>query len=100
MGRTLPDGLLERDAPLAQLRLSARQMARSGQGEGVLLRGEAGVGKTTLLARFVSQLDPGLRVSQNRWAPCRGHLDKLGVDNRTQAVAYALQDRAGVKSTS
>jgi DNA-binding NarL/FixJ family response regulator len=27
-------------------------------------------------------------------------LTKLGVDNRTQAVAYALQDRAGVESTS
>ncbi|MDT5084531.1 MAG: hypothetical protein QOJ61_1574, partial [Mycobacterium sp.] len=43
-------GLLERDAPLAQLGVLARRMARSGHGEVVLLRGEAGVGKTALLA--------------------------------------------------
>ena len=56
------DGLLERDAPLAQLGVLARRVARGGSGEVVLLRGEAGVGKTAVLARFVSQLNSGLRV--------------------------------------
>jgi DNA-binding CsgD family transcriptional regulator len=63
-GQPLGDGLLERDAPLAQLRALARRTSRSRHGEVVLLRGEAGVGKTALLASFVSQLDSGLRVLQ------------------------------------
>ncbi|MGA9491857.1 MAG: AAA family ATPase, partial [Mycobacterium sp.] len=67
----MPSNLLERDAPLAQLRLSAHRMARSGNGEVVLLRGEAGVGKTTVLASFVRQLNSELRV-------LRGWCDPLG----------------------
>jgi len=70
-------GLLERDAPLAQLRMLARRMARSGHGEVVLLRGEAGVGKTALLARFVGQLDSGLRVLQG-WCDPLGAPRPLG----------------------
>jgi AAA ATPase domain len=58
------NGLLERDAPLTQLGVLARRMARSGRGEVVLLRGEAGVGKTAVLAAFTGQLDSGLRVLQ------------------------------------
>ncbi len=52
----------ERDAQLAQLNALARRVARGGPGEVVLLRGEAGVGKTALLAKFVGQLDSGPRV--------------------------------------
>ena len=40
------DGLLERDAVLARLGALARRVARGDPGEVVLLRGEAGVGKT------------------------------------------------------
>jgi DNA-binding CsgD family transcriptional regulator len=58
----LRDGLLERDAQLAQLNALARRVARGGPGEVVLLRGEAGVGKTAMLAKFVDQLGTGLRV--------------------------------------
>jgi DNA-binding CsgD family transcriptional regulator len=58
----LRDGLLERDAQLAQLNALARRVARGGPGEVVLLRGEAGVGKTAMLAKFVGQLGTGLRV--------------------------------------
>jgi DNA-binding CsgD family transcriptional regulator len=58
----LVDGFLERDAQLAQLNALARRVARGGPGEVVLLRGEAGVGKTTLLARFADQLNPRPRV--------------------------------------
>jgi DNA-binding CsgD family transcriptional regulator len=56
------DGLLERDAPLAQLEGLARRVARGGPGEVVLLRGEAGIGKTGVLTKFVNQLSFGLRV--------------------------------------
>ncbi|MGA7133784.1 MAG: AAA family ATPase [Mycobacterium sp.] len=76
-------GLLERDAPLAQLGVLARRMARSGHGEVVLSRGEAGVGKTALLARFVSQLDSGLRVLQ-------GWCDPLGAPRPLGPLTDAL----------
>ncbi len=77
------DGLLERDAPLAQLRVLARRMARGGRGEVVLVRGEAGVGKTAVLARFVSQLDSGLRVLQ-------GWCDPLGAPRPLGPLTDAL----------
>ena len=51
----LMNALLEREAPLAQLNALARRVVRGGPGEVVLLRGEAGVGKTALLARFADQ---------------------------------------------
>ena len=56
------DGLLERDAVLAQLGALARRVARGDPGEVVLLRGEAGVGKTAVLAQFAGGLDRRLRV--------------------------------------
>jgi len=63
----LVNALLEREAPLAQLNALARRVARGGPGEVVLLGGEAGVGKTAVLAKVVSQLNPGLRVLRGRW---------------------------------
>jgi DNA-binding CsgD family transcriptional regulator len=56
------DGLLERDAVLAQLGTFARRVSRGDSGHVVLLRGEAGVGKTAVLARFAGGLGPRLRV--------------------------------------
>jgi DNA-binding CsgD family transcriptional regulator len=56
------DGLLERDAVLAQLGALARRVARGDPGEVVLLRGEAGVGKTAVLAQFADGPDRRLRV--------------------------------------
>jgi DNA-binding CsgD family transcriptional regulator len=56
------DGLLERDAVLAQLGALARRVARGDPGEVVLLRGEAGVGKTAVLTQFAGGLDRRLRV--------------------------------------
>jgi DNA-binding CsgD family transcriptional regulator len=54
------DRLLERDAMLAELDRCRRTAARSGRI--VLLRGEAGVGKTTVIARFLAGLGLGTRV--------------------------------------
>jgi DNA-binding CsgD family transcriptional regulator len=65
------NALLEREAPLSQLNALARRVVRGGPGEVVLLRGEAGVGKTALLGRFADQLEPRLRV-------LRGWCDPLG----------------------
>ena len=56
------DGLLERDAVLAQLGALARRVARGDPGEVVLLRGEAGVGKTAVLAQFADGPDRRLRA--------------------------------------
>jgi DNA-binding CsgD family transcriptional regulator len=66
-GADLVVSLLERDAALAQLGLLARRVARGGPGEVVLVRGEAGIGKTAVLARFVDQLDSALR---GLWGRC------------------------------
>jgi predicted ATPase len=79
----LVDGFLERGAQLAQLNALARRVARGGPGEVVLLRGEAGVGKTTLLARFADQLNPRLRV-------LRGWCDPLGAPRPLGPLTDAL----------
>jgi DNA-binding CsgD family transcriptional regulator len=59
--------LLERDAALAQLSALARRPARRRPGEVVLVRGEAGIGKTAVLATFVEGLDSDARVL---WGRC------------------------------
>ena len=53
--------LLERDAVLAQLARWRRQ-AVGGAGRVVLLRGEAGVGKTAAIGRFLAQRGPRVAV--------------------------------------
>jgi DNA-binding CsgD family transcriptional regulator len=55
------DQLLERGATLAELDQAQRAVARGG-GRLVLLRGEAGVGKTTVIARFVAGLGQRARA--------------------------------------
>jgi DNA-binding CsgD family transcriptional regulator len=55
------DRLLERDEVLAELG-RCRRVAARGSGRMVLLRGEAGVGKTAVIARFLAGLGPGARV--------------------------------------
>ena len=79
----LVNALLEREAPLAQLTASARRVERGGHGEVVLLRGEAGVGKTALLARFADHLEPRLRV-------LRGWCDPLGAPRPLGPLTDAL----------
>ena len=54
-------GLLERQAVLAELTGLARRVARGG-GRLVLLRGEAGVGKTAVIAGFLGGLDVSVTV--------------------------------------
>ena len=53
--------LVERDALLATLRANLEQ-ASAGSGRLVLVRGEAGIGKTALIRRFVGSLDAGVTV--------------------------------------
>jgi DNA-binding CsgD family transcriptional regulator len=55
------DRLLERDTVLAEL-VRCRRGAARGCGRIVLLRGEAGVGKTTVIARFIAGLGQRTRV--------------------------------------
>lgn len=54
-------GLLERDAVLSELGTLARA-ANRGAGRVVLLRGEAGVGKTAVVTAFTAGLDRSVRV--------------------------------------
>ena len=56
----MPDCLLEREAVLAELGALARGLKRSA-GRVVLLRGEAGIGKTAVITRFAAGLDPAVR---------------------------------------
>ena len=57
------DRLLERDAVLAELRSLHRATVRKG-GRVVLLRGEAGVGKTATIEHFLAELGKGVRVAR------------------------------------
>src|SRR5688500_4231936 len=56
-----PMRLLERDAPLATL-AALRTEAQASGGRLVFVEGEAGVGKTSLLAEFRRGLPPGVRA--------------------------------------
>ncbi|THK39183.1 LuxR family transcriptional regulator [Ensifer sp. MPMI2T] len=53
--------LLDREGPLEAL-LSAVRSAAAGRGSTVLLEGEAGIGKTSLLREFAEHADKGWRV--------------------------------------
>ena len=53
--------LLEREGPLEAL-LSSERRAAAGHGSTVLLEGEAGIGKTSLLQEFAGRADKGCRV--------------------------------------
>jgi DNA-binding CsgD family transcriptional regulator/tetratricopeptide (TPR) repeat protein len=58
--------LVEREAPLESL-LGVLRLALSGQGSTVLVSGEAGIGKTSLLREFAKHLAPGVRM---HWGGC------------------------------
>ena len=58
-------GLLERDEALACL-LGAHAEARAGTGQLVLVSGEAGIGKTSLVHAFAATLGPSTRVLEGR----------------------------------
>jgi ATP/maltotriose-dependent transcriptional regulator MalT len=58
--------LVERDAPLKAL-LAATEQAKKGQGHVVLIGGEAGIGKTSLLQEYARQVGPDVRVL---WGGC------------------------------
>jgi DNA-binding CsgD family transcriptional regulator/tetratricopeptide (TPR) repeat protein len=53
--------LLERDSALAAL-AEAHEAAAAGTGRVVFVTGEPGIGKTSLVTRFLADLDPGARV--------------------------------------
>jgi tetratricopeptide (TPR) repeat protein len=53
--------LLERDEALATL-AEARDAAARGEGRVVVVTGEPGIGKTSLVTRFVRELEPGARA--------------------------------------
>ena len=66
---TATSGLLEREDALAALR-GAHSETRAGTGRLVLVSGEAGIGKTSLVRAFAASLGPSTRVLE-------GHCDAL-----------------------
>ncbi|HXS85364.1 MAG TPA: AAA family ATPase [Mycobacterium sp.] len=83
------DRLLERDTVLAELDRCRRTAARSGRI--VLLRGEAGVGKTAVIARFSAGLVPGTRV-------LRGWCDALATPRPLGPLIDMLAGLAGERA--
>jgi DNA-binding CsgD family transcriptional regulator len=81
------DRLFERDAVLAELDRCRRSASR-GRGGIVLLRGEAGVGKTTVIARFVAGLGQQARV-------LRGWCDALATPRPLGPIIDMLADLSG-----
>jgi DNA-binding CsgD family transcriptional regulator len=60
--------LLERESVLAELAMLGQRAGR-GAGRVVLLRGEAGVGKTAVIRRFIAGLDERVRVLRGSCDP-------------------------------
>jgi hypothetical protein len=76
--------LLERDAVLADLRGLARPL-HGGQGQMVLLRGEAGAGKTAVIARWLVPIEP----ARQEGVPVLAHdffEPRLGTDGASRAA--------------
>jgi AAA ATPase domain len=76
--------LLERDAMLAELRGLTRRLP-GGQGRMVLLRGEAGAGKTAVIARWLVPIEP----ARQEGVPVLGHdpfEPRLGTDGASRAA--------------
>ena len=76
--------MLERDAVLADLRGLARRL-HGGQGQMVLLRGEAGAGKTAVIARWLVPIEP----ARQEGVPVLAHDSfepRLGTDGASRAA--------------
>ena len=61
------NGLLERSSQLERLRAVLAEVEETGRGRLVLIGGEAGVGKTALLQRFIGEHDG---VHRTLWGAC------------------------------
>ncbi|APO68867.1 LuxR family transcriptional regulator protein [Rhizobium gallicum] len=84
--------LLDREGPL-EILLSAMRSAAAGHGSTVLLEGEAGIGKTSLLREFAEHADKGCRVlwgwCEALFTPCPlGPMQDIGqlLDPRVAAL--------------
>lgn len=79
--------MLERDAELSLLEQAAHSL-RAGRGAVVLVSGEAGIGKSTLLEAFLTRLPDGVRV-------LRGWCDNLVNANPLGPLVEALRPQPG-----
>ena len=84
--------LLERQAVLAELAAIGRRIGRGG-GQVVLLHGEAGVGKTAVSARFITEVGPPLQV-------LRGWCDPLSAPRPLGPLIDALAGLGGAHAAA
>ena len=96
-------GLIEREAPLAALRLYLDEVA-TGAGRFVLIRGEAGIGKTTLLRAFLESCPPDISIlsggcdgvsTPQPFGPLEDMVSALGPGLRTLLDADASRAEVG-----
>ena len=90
--RRLGVGMVGRDRELEALREAAAAAAEGARCEVVTVLGDAGVGKSRLVAEFLASLDPGTRVLTGR---CRSY----GEGITYWPLAEALREAAGVGET-
>jgi Cdc6-like AAA superfamily ATPase len=68
-GSAAPAVLLERDAELSMLVAALGAVERTSRGQILLVGGEAGVGKTTLVRQFCDERGRSARVLRGRLQP-------------------------------
>ncbi|MCY1018773.1 AAA family ATPase [Pyxidicoccus sp. MSG2] len=89
---TFPPRLYGRERELARLR-EALERARHGRSEGVLLAGEAGIGKSELIRELGRRAAPGDHVLSGKFAILRGNVPYPAFVEAFQGLMHRLEEQ-------